>query len=126
MSTVDDDVNVTASNSPARTRSSSVGSGSAVTVLVHRDDVDGVARFAQTVGQHVARLLGAREQHPLAGDTRRAGTRATQRLRHEPLGHEIGAHAEAFERRRGPRPDRGDLHARERARCRARARADRA
>ena len=67
------------------------------------DDVDRPAARAQPVGQHVARHLGPREQHP----PRRPGARqgVEQRLGDEPLGHEVGAHAAGGQHGGGGRTD---------------------
>ena len=118
LSTVDDDVNVIASTSPARTRASAVGVGLGAHRAVHGEHVDGVAARGQPVGQHVAALLGAREQHALAA-RRRIGERVEQRLGDRALGHEIETDPARQQRPLGARADRA-RSARPRARgCRA-------
>ncbi len=86
---------------------------------VHGEHVDGVTGPGQTLGQDVARNLGPGEQDPCLG---RIGHRepVEQRLRHEALGHEVGADAASRERARGSRADRGDAHGAERARVETR------
>ena len=66
----------------------------------------------QAVGQHVARDLGAGQQHPPAAG-RRVGERLEQRLGHEPVGHEVGLDEPLAHRGPGAGADHGDVDATE-------------
>ena len=115
LSTVDDDVNVIASTSPARTRATTRGVGRGRHRAVHRQHVDRVARArrdrraARRAPARPGRAAPARRAPPASGNasssdsaTKRSGTRSARMPR-------------ARERARGAGTDRGDPHAGERA-----------
>ena len=64
---------------------------------VHRQHIHGVAARRQSVGQDVACLFGAREQHARAVRAR-IGERIEQRFGDEPLGQEVDADPALVER----------------------------
>ena len=79
---------------------------------VDPEHVDLVPPRRQPGGQHVARLLGPGEEHPLARRPR-VGERLEQRLGHEPRRHEVGTDAPRRECIGRSRPDGRDRRARE-------------
>ena len=79
---------------------------------VERDDVDRAAGVAQRIGDDVARVLGARDEHaPVA----RPASASHQRLADRALGHQVGLDAARAQRRGRARADRRDRRPGQRA-----------
>ena len=104
LSTVDDDVNVTASNAALDDARPPVsGSGVAGPVRYTGSTSTVVAASRESFGEHVARDLGARQRHARAR-CRRRRERLEQRLGDEALGDEVGAQPRVGSARAVPGP----------------------